>query len=262
MDKNIKIVFSDESGSWAESQYYVRSWIFWNIDDYIEIENKYIEKINRHKSLLSWENKHLKTELEQNDQDEIFGKIDKVYITFTIIKEFKEKKLKVREDVLNLLSSHPSLKGKSYEEYLINNVSKAVNKTLFLYLYESIHFRSFLDKLDSSSYYFLILDEPSQLDPKHHQKIWKESAFHLDRKIKLIISKNDSELSLGLQIADCFAGAINDFLLNRGNHAENFLRKYKSKFFDNKSINKIMWEGDQDYQLEEIIRINKFFNEE
>jgi hypothetical protein len=156
MDKNIKIVFSDESGSWAESQYYVRAWIFWNIDDYIEIENKYIEKINRNKSLFSWKDKNLKTELGQNDQDEIFGKIDKVYITFTIIKEFKEKKLKVREDVLNLLSSHPSLKGKSYEEYLINNVSKAVNKTLFLYLYESIHFRSFLDKLDSSSYYFLI----------------------------------------------------------------------------------------------------------
>ena len=261
MDKNIKIVFSDESGSWAESQYYVRAWILWNIDEYVEIEKKYIEKINRNKSLLSWKDKNLKTELGQNDQDEIFGKIDKVYITFTIIKEFKDKKLKVREDVLNLLSSHPSLKGKSYEEYLINNVSKAVNKTLFLYLYESIHFRSFLDKLDSSSYYFLILDEPSQLDPKHHQKIWKD-AFLVDREIKLIISKNDSELSLGLKIADCFAGAINDFLLNRGNHAENFLRKYKSKFFDNKSINKIMWEGDQDYQLEEIIRINKFFNEE
>jgi len=112
MDKNIKIVFSDESGSWAESQYYVRAWILWNIDEYVEIEKKYIEKINRNKSLLSWENKHIKTELEQNDQDEIFGKIDKVYITFTIIKEFKDKKIKSKRGCIEFIKQSSKFKGK------------------------------------------------------------------------------------------------------------------------------------------------------
>ncbi|MGB9680762.1 MAG: hypothetical protein ACPLYC_00990 [Minisyncoccia bacterium] len=256
--KNIKIAFSDESGVWADGPYYVRSWILWNFEDYIILEKKFLKTLDRRKHLLHWKDKKLRTDLSEKEQNEIFKSIDNLYVTFTITNGFKDKKLKVRDDVQNLLNNHPSLKGKNYERYLIDNVGKAVNKTFFLYIYESVHFRSFLSKLDSSSLYFLILDTPSQLDPEQHKKIW-ENSYSEEDNMKLIISYENDEYSLGLQVAHCFASATNDFLSNKG--GDDFLEKWKEKFFDKRSISKIMWEGDQDYQLEAIKKINKFFTE-
>jgi len=254
--KNVIIIFSDEAGTWAEGPYYVRSWIFWNIEDYLQIERRYSEGLSRQKHLLEWKNKKLKKSLDESSINEIFQSINKMFFTFTIIKEFKERKLNVRSDIEQLLKDHPSLKGKKYEEYLINNVGKAVNKTYFLYLYENIHFKSFFDKLNNNSVYMLIIDKPSQLDPKQHKKILMESPFVGNKKV--ILGENDSDLSLGLQVADCFAGMVNDFLKNI-KQAEIWLRKYKEKFFDNRSISKIMWQGNVDYQLGEVKKINKFF---
>lgn len=51
-NKNIRIIFSDESGIWTDGPYYVRSWIFWNIENYLQIERKYTEKLTRQKHLL------------------------------------------------------------------------------------------------------------------------------------------------------------------------------------------------------------------
>jgi len=257
-NKNIQIIFSDESGRWADGPYYVRSWIFWNIENYLQIERKYTEKLNRQKHLLEWKNKRLKTILDKKSVEEIFQNIDRMFFTFTIIKEFKERKLNVRSDINQLLNVHPSLEGKKYKKYLINNVGKAVNKTYFLYLYENMHFKSFFDKLNDSSVYILMIDKPSQLDPKQHRKILMESPFIENKKV--ILGESDSDLSLGLQVADCFAGMVNDFLKNAVKESESWLCKYKEKFFDDKSINKIMWQGDDDYQLKEIKRINTFFN--
>jgi len=255
--KNVKIIFSDESGTWSEGPYYVRSWISWNIESYIQIEKKYTEKLNRKKCLLKWENKRLKSSLDKDSLNEIFQSIDKMFFTFTIIEEFKERRLRVREDINQLLKNHPGLEGKRYKKYLIHNVENAVNKTYFLYLYENVHFKSFFDRLYAGSMYTLILDDPSQLDPKQHKKILLESPFLRDKSV--VLGKDDSDLCLGLQVADCFAGMINDFLKNAGEESEKWLSKYKNKFFDSTSINKIMWHGNGDYQLKEIKRINNFF---
>ena len=226
------LIFSDESGSWNEGDYYLRSWIKISPGNYKLLSKDSI--FIKHETGI----KELKWKAVKNNIERIEDIVASVYsidfavfITMSIPRHFQDRLTENKYTILRTLQAirpEQSTGGEPVTETIKNKIISAAQHTIFYNLFEKQHIenarKALVQDIPSEGYQF-ILDTPQCLD-KDWDKIAKECEI-VNVKIE-----RKSERVPGIELADIIAGCIHDYL--RGDEqAGEFYRKYiKNKMLD------------------------------
>lgn len=263
-------IFSDESGSWANPQdkFYIRSWIKIREEDYLRLIGLWAQK----KYPMPTKDTLLKN--SNNIVDEL-NKIEfRYFFTFTKIDEFYNRKIYVRDTIIQSVSTALSQLETNIKNYMKEKIPRkienAINQILFLNIYESFHIENALKNLCySEETYELYLDKP-QFTENDYLEIFN---IRLDQKglkdnARLIFTrkKNNGD-HLGIFYADALASLSIKLLQENANSkiVEFFKRNILPKSLPGnigiKGFNKVFYPvsrsyGNDNLQLEESHLIN------
>ncbi len=230
-------VFSDESGSWHDSNcVYVRSWIVIGESSY----SKLIDKINYINTSIGCNELKWKT-LAHNPS--FFNFVDefdfRIFITISSPSDINwEQKYKVTRSFSTQVENFDfgeidsvlmeSLKKKMFDD--IKNV-------LFLNFYEKTHIQNAKDAIDS------VLPKKDNLliyrvdPPQMSENGWRDILKAISPGVQIEFPRSHSDE--GIQFADTVAGCVRSFIEKDGdiNESIEFIKKIKSKLIQKSSIN-------------------------
>lgn len=228
-DKKI-FIFSDECGKWSgykEDKFYVRCWIKIDEENYYRL-NGFCKEKNIY---------NFKKALLRKNSDEIleflFNKIEfKILFTITNLKEFYERKISVRDEILNsILETITKLEKKISKNYIKNKIPKkikdSINYILFLNIYERYHIENAIEYLcNESSTYVIRVDNP-QFNNQDYEELINEvgSRYKNNIKIEIKIEKENKE-NAGISLCDGFAYIIKNILEKDDKKGIEFYKKY------------------------------------
>lgn len=262
MEDNKYFIFSDESGSWSNTNcdFYVRSWIKITEERYLYLKGL-------------WQQKKLpaptKQSLVKNSSKiaEILNE-EKFEVIFTITKlnEFYLRKWGVRDSVSLALSQLENNLSRTYEKKIPPKLKVALNQILFLNVYERFHIENAIDYLgvkNGFDYEFLI-NKP-QFSEDDYLEIFDDIKNRKEINAKVSFIKNN-ENELGVCLADAICSIFDKVLTgdktNLAYLKDNILSKGVSGGIGIKGINKILYPvnksyGRDDLRAEETKFINK-----
>ncbi len=263
-------IFSDESGSWADSRedYYIRSWVRYEQGAYFEIErnNQLLAKLfELNLNELKWNSYDRFLSNCPEVLDNLFLYPPKIFIEFTLMGEFRTRPFDVREHIKSSLRriKKESAEEKKYLKNLPSKVINAVNGILFLNIYERFNIENALEGLvDNDEQYYCFIDSPQFI--KHDYRTLFSKCVESMGLSKNILKKNisDSRDCLGIQTADLIAGCFNTLLeSNLSNRsALDFYHSYVKPYLTKKGniidgINKVTKNTKKDNDLEIIKKI-------
>jgi len=206
------IIFSDESGVWYNGNYYIRSWIKIDSQNYKSVD-KDISYLKRNKNIeeLKWGN--FKKNYEEakdifNSDFDIFISISKPAHFNDIKYSFITKTEKLLENIQYTESSDPKKEKEFLAPKIKERIIHAIRSVLFLNYFEFKHIEAsriaLLKNVDSSKYIYII-DKP-----QFNQNDWKGLAEKLGIKYIKIIKNSSKEA--GIELADFVAGCIKSLL--------------------------------------------------
>lgn len=244
--KNKYFVFSDESGSWHDSNdVYVRAWVILHEPSYGQL----VDAINFIATDL--ESKEIKWRTLANNEKywDIIGKFDfRIFLTVSSPKDINwETKYRVTRNfetqvqALDFGEINPTLvavlKKKMFDD--IRNV-------LFLNFYEKTHIenaRNGIDRVLPNKDNLLIY----RVDPPQMSKDgWKNLLETISPGVEIEFPK--SQTNEGIQFADVIAGCVRSFLVSDGyvTQAGKFIKRFRSKLVarsrDNPNPNLIFYQ--------------------
>jgi len=267
MKPKIYYIFSDESGSWSTARdvYYVRSWFKISQDNYLGLKF-YYDKIKEIHKITTEELKWEKLSSIFKNFPEILYKFFReskcdfkeskfeIFITFTILKEFYQRKFNIREKVVEFINEMDLEDVQPYLSNISSKVKNSINYVLFLNIYERYHLQNAFERLiskEGENVYYLFIDKPQFL-PRDYLALIKEISKNdsfWKKSIKPEIG--DSKDLLGIQIADLICGCFYQNLKKKlkDDESKNFFLEFiKPYLFPQgnviKGINKVMFQSE------------------
>lgn len=226
------LVFSDESGTWNDGDYYLRSWAKISRESYERLRKEII--FIKHETgikELKW--KQIKNNLKriENSIVSIYNLDIDVFITISLPQHFQDRLKDDRYTILRTLrdiTPEQSTGGEQITEIIKNKIISATQHTIFYNFFERQHIENSkiaLVKDISADDYQYIVDTPQCLD-----KDWEKIAEECD--IVNVKIEKKSERVPGIELADIIAGCVHEYL-DRSKEAGEFYKKYiKNKMLD------------------------------
>lgn len=216
------LIFSDESGSWHEGEYYIRSWIRITPENYDLLRKEII--FTKHETgikELKW--KHFKSNYDKCKY--IFDVTFDIFMTISRPKHFQSRKY----HILDHIEKVPiSTGGEALTEQIKKKILNSAKNELFLNYFEKTHIKNSKDALipkDCLDDYIYIIDAPQYLPTE-----WIEIANECG--IKQIKVEKTSENCPGLELADITSGCVMDFLAADVNAQKVYQECMKKKMMD------------------------------
>ncbi len=226
------LIFTDESGSWSEGDYYLRSWVKISPKNY-EMLRKDIIFIKHETSIKELKWKSIKNNIKRIEDTigTIFNIGFNVFITISIPRHFQDRLNDNKYTILRTLQDirpEQSTGGEQVTETIKNKIISAAQHTIFYNFFEKQHIKNakkaLVHDIPSEAYQYIV-DTPQCLD-REWDKIAKECEI-----VNVKIEKK-SERVPGIELADIIAGCIHEYL-NGNEYAGEFYRKYiKNKMLD------------------------------
>lgn len=196
------LIFSDESGSWHDGDFYIRSWVRVEPSNYDDIRKETI--FAKHETGV----KELNWARFQNNEElfkSIFEPEFSVFITITKLSHFKSKSY----SIISAIESVPvSTGGESLTLKIKQKISDSAKNELFFHYYEKMHIemskKALLEGIESSEFKYII-DTPQYLD-KSWESIAQDCGIQQTEIIKI------SATNPGIELADVVAGCINGLI--------------------------------------------------
>ncbi len=226
------LIFSDESGTWKASDYYIRSWIRISPEDY-ELISKDIVYIKYKKNFpeVKWKTIINNVEKIRNNIESLFNIEFSLFVTISKPDHFKKKLEDNTYNILRALKDIPPEQSTGREHVSVAIKEKIINTaqhTLFSNFVEKRHIENskiaLVNNIDNTEYEYRV-DSP-QCQDKDWEKIAKECEI-----VNLHIEKK-SEKVPGIELADLIAGCIKDHLNNDEKASEFYSEYIKNKMID------------------------------
>jgi len=226
------LIFTDESGSWNEGDFYLRSWVKITPRSY-EMLRKDIIFIKHETGIreLKWKSLINNINKIQNTIVSIF-KIDfNIFITISMPHHFQNRLWNNKYNILKTLQhikSEQSTGGEQFTEAIKNKIISAAQHTIFYSFFEKQHIenanKALINDIPSESYQYIV-DTPQCLD-KDWAKIANECGI-----VNIKIEKKSGKVS-GIELADIIAGCIHEYLRGEGKAGEYYKNYIKDKMLD------------------------------
>ncbi len=246
-------VFSDESGTWNDSEFYIRAWVKISKTEYKKLEKETescLEEIGLQKEL-KW--KIFKKHIEKIGN--ILKRIQfSIYITLSQPRVFKQRGF----SIIKALESIPEWKytgGTEDTKRLKNKIINSAWNTLFLNVYEKQHIKNSIAAFKCDIFPCdYIVDSPQFLN-----KMWEEVAIECGidgSNLKII---KDSGSCIGIQIADIISGCTSE-CLSRDERKRNQALQIFSQYFRAKMVSgsnpNLIFYSEFDKETKKFIRSN------
>jgi len=217
------LIFSDESGSWHEEGYYIRSWIRITPTQYPQLQKEIIFAKYKNGGIkeLKWDKFKKNSERFKT----IFDVDFKIFVTITKTDHFKPQNYNIIKAIEEFPTSTggPKLTGK-----IKNKIINSVKNELFLNYFEKTHIENSKDALlldEKPEEYKYSIDTPQYLNRE-----WEEIAKECGINNVEIIKK--SEKCPGIELADIVCGCISGKIQNNKKAETIYTEFIKPKMLD------------------------------
>ena len=225
-------IFSDESGSWHDSNdIYVRAWVVIGEGTY---EQKLLPKVDEIASFmdaneLKWSG-FSNSEKYFNEFNDVSFRI---FITISCPDDIDwERKYNVtRKFETSVEAFNFGEIDEGLVAHLKDRMYRDIKNALFLHYYEKLHIENAKNGIES-----VILPEEYDLiyridPPQMSQKGWSEILCKISGDTKVNLEFPKSDRTQGIQFADLIAGAVRSFVIEdtQSDKAAQFLKMIKSK---------------------------------
>ncbi len=220
------LIFSDESGSWNEGRYYIRSWVKITPENYNLLRKEII--FAKHETgikELKWKNFKKNYEKLKN----IFNVDFEIFITISKPDHFKSRKYNIIDAIEKMSASTGT---QELTEKIKNKIVNSVKNELFFNYFEKTHIKNSKDAFvanENSEEYEYIIDTPQYLDRE-----WEEIARECGIK-QISIEKSSANVP-GVELADVISGCIMDLLESKEESGAIYNECIKKKMLDMTSI--------------------------
>ncbi len=215
-------VFSDESGSWSDSnaEYYVRSWIKITEGQHCLLERKVSHIKENGTKELKWDN--FKRNVKRSDAyKDIFALDFTIFITISKTGTFLARQFKIIDTLENLQESDITggTKLPQIKTALKSKIINSARMVLFLNYYERLHIENSIKALFQNQQELSAFnkgDVEYKVDtPQFLDKEWEDVAKQCG--IKNIELVKHSEKRPGIELADLVAGCVGDMIKGDAN---------------------------------------------
>jgi len=193
------LIFSDESGRWNATEYYIRSWLKIAASQYNLVEKEvFYKKYKKNVKELKWDK--FKTNYETFKS--IFDLDFEVFVTISKLSHFQSRKYNIIEAIKTV--EFPGIKKQRLVEKIRERVTYAVKQELFFNYFEKQHIENSVKALlpnEKPKDYDYFADNPQYRD-------WKDIAKECGINNVNIVEK--SEECPGVELADVVCGCIYD----------------------------------------------------
>lgn len=220
-------IFSDESGSWANPQdkFYIRSWVKIKEEDYLKLVGLWNQKKYP---------KPTESSLLRNSSNIVkeLNKIEfKYFFTFTKINEFYNRKIYVRDAIIESVSTALSQLANRLKDYMKKKIPKkvqdSINQVLFLNIYESFHIENALKNLCASGETYEFYFDKPQFTENDYLEIFNIQSGNLKINAKPVLTqkRSNNRDGLGIFYADGLASLSIKIIKENTNNKIEFFKK-------------------------------------